>query len=340
MAQIAKEAGVSPSTVSFVLGNKPNPIAISEATSERVKEAAKRLGYRANAAARALATGRAEAILVAVIRSATWNFRAFSERLHGIVDYLTPLGYAVHIYTIESEAQGRAYADILLSGRVDGVILSGNGGEGFNAALSQMRSVADQTRIPMIAIADEYPDGIAECLADTGDTAGGEIATAHLISHGHSRIALMTVQGQPWAEHREVGYRTSLEKAGIAVDESLIVRLPEHDQKMAYASMLDLAKSADFTAAFIVTDMLAAAGVSALKSVGRTPPEGCAVVGYDDVDAWDDYVDPPLTSVRHALRQAGAKAAEAVVNAIEGNPTDRTQLPISLTVRASCGCNR
>jgi DNA-binding LacI/PurR family transcriptional regulator len=338
LAQIAKAAGVSPSTASFVLGNKPNPITISEATTLKVKEAAMKHGYRANAAARALATGRADAVLVTVVRSATWNSRAFSERLHGIMDYLTPLGYSVHICTIESEAEAKDYGDILLSGRVDGVLLSGNGGNGLNAALSEMRTVADQAGIPMIAIADEYPAGIAESVVDTGDLAGGEMATDHLISHGHKRVALLTVLGQPWAESREQGYRQALEKAGITIDPSLIVRLPEHDQKMAYEAAKDLAKSPDFSAMFVVTDMLAAAAMSAIKSVGRKIPEDCALVGYDDIDAWDEYVEPPLTSIRHAVREAGQRAAESLVNVIEGRPVQHVQLPVSIVIRASCGC--
>jgi DNA-binding LacI/PurR family transcriptional regulator len=89
---------------------------------------------------------------------------------------------------------------------------------------------------------------------------------------------------------------------------------------------------------FVVTDMLAAAAISALKSVGRVPPDGCAVVGYDNIEAWDEFLDPPLTSVVHAVREGGRRAAEVLVGVIEKTPIQPSKLPVTLVCRESCGC--
>lgn len=78
--------------------------------------------------------------------------------------------------------------------------------------------------------------------------------------------------------------------------------------------------------------------MSDLKSIGWSLPKDCAIVGYDDVDSWDDYVDPPLTSVRHEVRDTGRKAAEALIGIIEGSPTQSVRLPVTLVIRESCGC--
>lgn len=337
LAKIAAEAGVSVSTVNYVISGKPNPWSISNETKQRVLNAAKKLGYRTNAAAKALKTGRSQTVLLLGVHSQSfsWNM-GFGEVLRGLESSLVPKGYATNTCTVSHLPDIETYEEIVRSGRVDGVIVTGTGDQEGNL-VKRIHLIADAVNVPVVWLASS-PVDFVQSIVNIDDISGGEQATAHLIEHGHSRIVLMGLRDAPWSAAREAGYRKALEKAGIPIDENLIVSLDHMTPECAYNSTLAISDSLDFSALFAVSDSLALAAILALRSKGRRVPEDCAVIGYDNATDLTAYTDPPLTTIDNPFYQTGKHAADCLMDMIEGNHIEPKLLPVSLLIRESCGC--
>ena len=340
LAQIAAEAGVSASTVAYVIHNKPNPWSIRESTREHVLATAAKLGYRPNAAARSLATGRSQAILMVGVNFGSYSWdTGIGEQLRGIESYLVPKEYATHVYTLDASSNMDAYRDIIMSGRVDGVIVAGTATPQLYSVLQKLYAIADKAGLPIVSLSDTMPNENKGVSINIDEKSGAEQATSHLIWHGHQRIALLGVIDAPWAISRECGYKSALIEAGLKTDENSIVLLEHHTQQLAYEATLQLAKSVEFTAMFAMSDALALAAILALRSVGRRVPGDCAVIGFDDQHTLTEYADPPLTSIHNPFYESGKTAAETIVKIIEGQPINPGILPVSLVIRESCGCS-
>lgn len=335
LLEIAQAANVSKSTVSLVLNNSPNAIPISEATRQSVLETAKMLGYRPNAAAKALATGRSNTVLMVAFD--LWD-ENLAERLRGTEAFLVPAGYSVRMCTMDSAIGFGAYTELLRSGQADGVLLTGISTPDTYPMLRDLAQEAKEEGIPVVALADAFPRECVEIVADIEDQKGAEDAVRHLIEHGHRTIVLLGVKDQRWAVNREKGYRAALDGAGIPVDPSLVV-LGDRSQTWAYNTTLELCKSLKFTAMFVVTDNMAVAAMSALHVSGRKVPDDCAIIGFDNNEKMAKYTDPPLTTVDNPFYDTGRQAAEMLIDMIEDRPLKRKPLPASLVIRQSCGCN-
>ena len=334
MAEIARVANVTKSTVSLVLNNSPHRVPISDATRQRVLEAAKRLGYRPNAAAKALATGRSNTILMVAFD--LWD-ENFIERLKGAEEYLVPAGYSTRMCTVDAKGGLSAYTEILRTGQADGVLLSGMATHDTYPILKELCREADTVGVPIVSLANAFPDEYISIGAYVDDKDGAEKAVMHLIGHGHRRILLLGIEGQQFARNREQGYRTALENAGIPIDPELIV-LGKPTQMWAYETTLKIAKSLDFTAMFVMIDNMAIAALSALKASGKRVPEDCALVGFDNNEKFARFTDPPITTIDNPFFETGKRAAELLVDIIDKKDVKTVILPVDLVVRQSCGC--
>lgn len=334
LAEIARVAEVSKATVSLVINGKQNSMPISTATRQKVLDAAAHLGYRPNAAARALATGRSHTVLM--INFDLWDENLI-ERLRGLENYLDPAGYSIRMCTVDAERVGGSYEDILRSGQADGVLLSGIATPSTYPVLRNIRQITDSMGIPVVALANAFSHEYVDIIAHIDDQSGAEEAVAHLIGHGHRRIVLLGVADQAWAKSRENGYRSALEKAGITVDSGLIV-LGDRSQSWAYKTTLDLVKSSDFSAMFAMTDNMAISALAALRTSGKDVPRDCAVIGFDNTANIAEYSTPPLTTVNNPFFENGKSAAKMLVNLIDGKESECPVIPVSLVIRQSCGC--
>ncbi|MEI6913880.1 MAG: LacI family DNA-binding transcriptional regulator [Armatimonadota bacterium] len=334
LLEIARAAGVSKSTVSLVLNDSPNPFAISEQTRTRVLDAADRLGYRPNAAARALATGRSDTILM--VSFDLWD-ENLVERLRGVEAHLVPEGYSVRVCTAGSDSGLEAYSEILRSGQSDGVLLTGLATRETLPILYDLRKEANAVGVPVVALADAFPPDSADLVAHIDDEGGAERVVSHVIEHGHRRIMLLGVDDQPWATKRERGYRSALEKADIEPDTALVV-LGDRSQTWAYNATRELAVTREFSAMFVVTDNMAFAALAALRDSGRRVPEDCAIVGFDNNEKIARFTDPPLTTVDNPFFEAGRAAARALLDMIGKRPVANIELPTGIVIRRSCGC--
>lgn len=334
IAEIARAAHVAKSTASTVLSGGSDSVKISDATRERIVGIAERMGYKPNAAARSLKTGRSQSIVMVVFAVVDYQIM---PRLQGVEEFLVPRDYSLQVCTVSDEVGFRGFINLMQANRADGVLLTGIASNEALPLLRELCGEVERVGKPLVAIANAFPAECVKLVAHIDDISGGEQAVTHLIQHGHRRIAMMAIDGQPWAMERLEGYKRAHEKAGIPVDPNLVV-LGGLDLRFYRDAALRLLQSHDFTAIFTVTDAMAVAAQSALRDVGRSIPQDCAIIGFNDEPGVADYNFPPLTTVHNPFREVGRTAAEMLVDLIEGRPPKSSRLPVSLVIRESCGC--
>jgi anti-anti-sigma regulatory factor len=162
-----------------------------------------------------------------------------------------------------------------------------------------------------------------------------------LIDHGHQRIAFVGRRGNMDIGQRYAGYRAVLAERGIALDERLVVDTDDELEPSGRAAVRSLLKAGlSFTALVAGTDKNALGALEELQASGRRVPEDVALVGFDDV-AQAQTSDPPLTTVRQRFDTLGITAVELLVARLAGRdvPAGPTNVPTTLIVRRSCGCN-
>lgn len=334
IAEIAAKVGVSKATVSFVLNDTARAAAISQETRRRVLETAERIGYRPNYAARSLATGRSQTILMVLFD--LWD-EHLAERLRGSEAHLVPLGYSLRVCTVEPGATEQSFSEILRTGQADGVLLSGLASPETASDLAHLTAEADSAGVPVVALTDSFPRDLISYVSDIDDEAGAQQAVSHLLSHGHTRIAFLGVSDQRWSVSRQHGYEAALREAKIPVKHALMM-FGQRSQTWAYEATSKLAARTDFTAMFAVTDALAIAALAALRTLGRRVPEDCAIIGFDNDERFARFTDPPLTTVDNPFFDAGRTAAWMLLDLINGTSVSTKPLPTPLIIRRSCGC--
>jgi DNA-binding LacI/PurR family transcriptional regulator len=164
---------------------------------------------------------------------------------------------------------------------------------------------------------------------------------SHLISLNHRRIAcIVYTRADPHARRRLDVFRDTLLSAGIVFDERLL-RFGDHDPESGYEAMKSILESGDPpTAVFGMNDMMAFGAITAIREAGLSVPQDIAVVGYDGVRE-SRFTYPPLTTARAPEVELGRRAAEVVLDMLEGKPVDPAPILLQseLIIRESCGAN-
>lgn len=333
---VAREAGVSRTTVSFVLNNTPNTN-ISEETRQRVLEAARKLGYRPNAAASALARRETRTIGLVLCQSPDRiSADAFlPEVIRGLSRSAQAHGFKVLLEPVEDVTRPDAYITLVQERRIDGIVLSGPRSDD-----AQLPRLVDEG-FPLVLLGQLQ--GVRAHFVDVDNVAGARRAVEHLLDLGHTRIGLITNAPLHYTASRDrlQGYREALTARGLSVDENLI-RLGDFRSESGYAAMaslLDLPEPP--TAVFAASDVVAFGAVAAAREQGLRIPEDIAIVGFDDVPL-SRYMDPPLTTIRLPARELGARAGSLLIHIIANGGADTPQsalLPTELVVRESCGAH-
>jgi len=339
---VAKRAGVSPSTVSRVIADHPR---ISRATKERVRAAMRELNYQPNAAARSLVRRRTQTIGVALSRSteAALANPFFPEVLRGIGAAARLARYSLTLTTATSYDEERQQCmELLTQRRVDGLIV-----------------LASHTDDPLIDWLDErgHPFVVLGRVpgrdvphVNNDNVAAAREATQHLLELGHRRIAFV---GGPLdfivTLDRLEGYKQALQEAGLAVDPRLVVTT-DFSYEQAYEAARRLLTDSSLAGApgkgaggvsgrptaFVAIDDGVALGVlAAAKSLGLRVPEQVSVVGFNDSPVCP-HVAPPLTSVFIPVFDMGFAAAQMLCDILAGKRGSRAvSLATRLVVRQS-----
>ncbi|HZX03250.1 LacI family DNA-binding transcriptional regulator [Kribbella sp.] len=320
IVDVAARAGVSITTVSHALsGRRP----VSEATRERVQRAIEELSYRPNEAARSL-RGQPTTTVAVIVPDITNPF--YPQLARGMQDVLSPKGYQALICSSDAEpVSRREIVEQMLARRVDGICISGYYDDHTDA------EPAVEAGVPVVLFGHRAPyPGISTVTTD--DIGAGRLATEHLLSRGHERIAFISgpsisgpsISGPsdvgPPAD-RVAGYRAALESAGIA--DELVVHGPVSREGGAAGMRQLLALDHPPQAVVCTNDFVAIGAMQEALDRGLDVPGDVALVGFDDIDA-AALVRPALTTMAVAIRRQGQAAAQLILDRI-ANPDQPPQ---------------
>jgi DNA-binding LacI/PurR family transcriptional regulator len=346
IAHVAQAAGVSKATVSLVLNGRGGPLRISAATREAVADWAVRLGYQPNHAARTLRRRRSNVITLLVWRlSSTY----FTEIALGVRAAAERSGYDVNVVDAGPvDAEVRALRH-MRAGASDGVIVATGYHTRRGPALEALRDLAEHGA-PLVMLLDRSPDPRIPSIR-IDDELGAYLATRHLVSLGHRRIAHISVlggridddDGSPQFE-RYRGYLRALVEANLTSEPEWIVQGGGLMAGGRDSALELLARFPDPrqrpTAVFVYNDLTAVGVLRALYEAGVRVPDDMAVVGFHGLDV-GQFTTPALTSVGHARAELGELGASLLLDHIAhqsvGELLAEQVLPVELLIRESCG---
>jgi len=331
MQQVAERAGVSRTTVSFVLNNTPN-VNISPETRERILQAATDLNYARDFAATSLATGRSHTIALVMRQNLEeLSVDAFLGGLiNGVSRAINTDGYHLLFYAMRLDAPEGAYSELIRSQRVDGLLLSG-------PVVNDPELMAlHKSGVPIVVHGTPPLNHFFS--VDVDNVASARSATEHLILLGHRRIALITNGPLTYTASRDryQGYCQALEAANILPADSLVA-IGSFTDDSGYNAMLQLLSiSPRPTAVFVASDVVALGAMRALKQHGLGIPQDLSIIGFDDIPLVK-YLDPGLTTIRLPAIDLGFYAGQMLMKLIRGEPIQkkRIQLTSRLIIRDS-----
>jgi DNA-binding LacI/PurR family transcriptional regulator len=329
---IAREAGVSRTTVSHILNKHPSVI-LSAKTRERVLAAVRKLGYVPHSAAQMLVTGRSQTIGLVLSRPDLVAIDAFvPTMIFGLNEACRAHGYRLLMEAIRDSESTDAYLDLAKSKRIDGLIVI-NPRKGDVA----LRKIIESRFPTLIFGSSGHPH---ENSVATEDMQASCQATAHLLSLGHRRIAHISYAPLVYlpANKRFEGYKKALKAADVPFNKRLFAEGNFTCESGYLAMRKILALNAKPTAVFAGNDTLAFGAMVAVREAGLSIPEDFAVVGYDDIPA-AAFACPPLTTVNSHAFEQGKIVGEAVIALVNEKEHGRKTSIVSLdfVVRESCG---
>ena len=339
-SEVARRAGVSRTTVSFVLNNVRDQV-ISEATREKVLAAARDIGYEPNAAARTLAGGTTGTVALVIPKAEHLYVDVFLAQLVASINQECHR-HGLKMLIESSDDEGRepgAFVDLVRSRRIDGLIVvnpSMSGREYLERVL--------EAGIPMVVFGAGLPD--MERFHTTGnDTSlSSKMAVNHLIGLGHARIAFVNFAQPEYlaVNERERGWREAMAEHGLPIDPAWVAYADISAASGYRATQELLARKAPFTALFAGNDTIAFGALRALSEAGLRVPQDVAVIGYDDIPM-AEFASPPLTTVRTDTMGLGRDAMDMLRALLRKETPVRAIVPealMPLVVRASCGSKR
>lgn len=324
---VARKAGLSVATVSRVMSGRGY---VSPSSRERVLRAAEALAYVPNGMARGLKTQRSGLIALLVPEIVNGFYTTISR---GVEDVANANGRQVIVgNTDEDVAKERAYVDLMIASRVDGVIMAPAG-----RSTTSLRTLTG-AGIPTVLIDRALPDGAADIVR--GDSRGGaKTLTRHLLNKGHRRIALINGHlDTSVAQEREGGYREALTEADVKVDDRLISSGTWFIDDAAVRAGALLDRGVAPTAILATNSFMVIGTLRALRERGLSVPEVISLVCFDDLE-WAAEIDPFLTALSQPAYEMGATAmrllVERITRAYQGPPRELVLEPTLLVRRSS-----
>jgi LacI family transcriptional regulator, repressor for deo operon, udp, cdd, tsx, nupC, and nupG len=333
IADVARRAGVSAAAVSFAVNDRPG---VSPVTRERILTAARELGWRPSASARALTEARSRAIGLVLARDAErLELDSFFVRfLSGLERTLAPADYALLLQLVPEAPALAAYERLAAAGRVDGFLLT-------DVEVDDPRfELLEAAGLPVV-LAGHPASDCPFPWVETRHAEGMAAAVEHLLALGHARIAFL---GGP-AAYEHVLVRLARWRGAVGAAAGAVVHARPEEAATAARAVLGAetppagasGSSARPSAVVCTSDALAMAVVSAARELGLGVPDDVSVVGFDD-SPLAALSSPALTSVRVDYAEFGAAAAGALLAGIAGEPAPAySPSAPELVARASTG---
>lgn len=352
IADVARLAGVSTATAGRVLGGYGYT---SGSKKEQVMKAAEKLGYRPNALARSLITGKTRTI--GVVAGDIQN-PFYASVLRGISNVAEKEGFGLLITNSdESLKQETKAVDLLVEKQVDGLIVSP-----CDTRIASHLRALHASGMPLVLI-DRAVDGLDVDRVGTANVAAARDAVQRLIQAGHRRIGLIAelveeeeggvgrfiaraLAGEPVESRalypswqRLLGYMQAHQLARLPVDEALVRRVGAYSAEAAKATTLDLLRQRDRPTALFTSDGTMSEGaMAAIGELDLRMPADLSLIGFDDLD-WMAFLSPGITTVSQPRTAMGETAARMLMEQIEGAaiPPRTVLMPASIILRGSVG---
>ncbi|HMH24751.1 MAG TPA: LacI family DNA-binding transcriptional regulator [Puia sp.] len=326
---IARKAGVSVSTVSFVMNDKAVKMRISQEVIQRVENVAREMGYRPNQLARGLRTGKTKTIGL-IVEDISNAF--FAKLAKTIEDEAKKYDYkVVYCSTDNDEEKARELINMLSQRQVDGYIITPT----LNLVEDIQRLQAENK--PVVLVDRYFPqhDEIPYVLADNygGVAAGMEC----LIKKGYKKIALVSIQADmAHMKDRVDAFYDVLASNNIQPDPNLVKLIPYGCvREIALKEIEDLltGHTDEIDAVFFLTNYLGVLGVEAIKNSGIRVPEQMAVLCFDDNDIFRLYT-PTISVIRQPIEKIGQQAMSALIDRLKHTGTELMPAPVNIKVPA------
>ncbi len=332
-ADVAQKAGVSQAMVSYVLNDNSN-ITVPEDTRRRILATMDELGYVPNRAARILRTNRT-ATIACIVPDITNTFHTTFAR--GIQVVAEQHGYDMVLYNTDRIPENeKKYLRRIQEGPVDGVVITA-----YHLSAKDFVPLL-KLNIPVVIqgpnIMPLQVKGFPLDSLHVNDIEAASTIVSFFIEKGHTRIGMIAGQeNTPPREQREAGYRQTLKKHNIPIDEQLI-RGGDFREEGAYRSMQNLLnQSPRPTAVFAASDVMAIGAIMAIRDAGLDVPGDIAVIGFDDIPM-AKHITPSLTTIAQSEGKLGQRAAQMLFDRLEDrapNVGRREEMPFKLIVRGS-----
>ena len=301
---IAKKAGMSPSTVSRVVNGKKH---VNSGKREQILKIIEETGYVPNKAAQSMVLKRS--FTVGIIIPDTFNM--FQRQLFSTIErHLESFGYHTLFFFVKLEDQSEETClNRLKAEKPDGIIMI------HEIKNPLFYEYVIKTGLPVVTTTFHYP-GINAY--HVNEEQASKDAVNHLISLSHRRILMISGDGFTFGRQRVEGYFQALTEADIPWDENRVVFVRHYTAEFGMYGMRELLlRNRDFSAVFAATDELAVGAMRVLKDEGFRIPEDVSVVGFDDIEI-SDYMIPRLTSIRQPISEIGEQAVSSLHKQING----------------------
>jgi LacI family transcriptional regulator len=331
LEDIARQAGVSRSTVSRVVNDHPN---VRKSVRQRILKVIDETGFHPNAAARSLASQRSWMIGLALPRSVSSFFADpyFPRLTQGIAQACNQYDYTLALYLIGSkEDEEKIFPRISRRGLLDGILVqSGQAGD-------QLIERLKHSNMPFV-IAGRPFNAEDVSFIDVDNVQASFNAVMYLVNLGYRRIATITGETNSTVSiDRLKGYQNAILDAGMEIKPELIAE-GDFSEISGYQAMERLLPAKP-DAVFAASDIMAVGAMRAVREAGLSIPRDVAFVGFDDLPML--ISGPQLTTVRQPVIQFGFKAVEILIDLIENGikPARQVIMDTELIVRETCGAS-
>lgn len=303
MSDIAREAGVSQTTVSFVLNNHASAANIPAETKERILQVAKALSYHPNMAAIGLRTNQTHTIGFITDEIATTPHAV--NIIRGAQDAAWAYGKLLLIVNIGSDAAAKEKAvEMMLERRVEGILYAAM----YHQEVTLSTNMYERSTILVDCFCADHslPSVVPN------EIQGGRRATEVLLSKGYRRIGFINnIDPIPATFGRLEGYKQALQAYGVSFDEELVCSYPCETRDGGYQGALELLRLPEPpTAIFCFKDLVAMGAYDALRTMGLSIPGDVAVMGFDNQELIAAQLSPSLSTIQLPHYEMGKWAVE------------------------------
>lgn len=329
--EVAKVAGVSAATVSKVINNYPD---VSDKTRKKVKKVLSDMNFRPNAEAQSLATKKTWTIGIIYFEDSNIGLKHpfLSAVIESFKKQSEIYGYSLLFGSKNSRIKNKTFLEYFRYKKVDGIAVICS-----NPYEKEVLELID-IEFPVVFI-DFHNDNANTVTSNNYE--GCKMAVKYLYDLGHRKIAHITGMKQKnnyISNLRKSAYIDEMEKLNLEIKEGYIQKGNNFDFNGGYSAMMELLKLDDRpTAVFASSDKTAFGAIEAIKKMKLSVPEDISVIGFDDIEACL-YSIPKLTTIRQDCDEIGKRAADILVEEIDGKIDKNVNsiVPVDLVIRDSC----